>query len=104
MNLLGLFLCIGVKVFEKHTFMPFYTPVLCRNHQGNVQNAAISDASLKHATYSRKPRRTTGGQTCTWPGCGRLFRHRNIYEEHQRLHEMGIPGKLKTVYFLSQAG
>uniref|UniRef100_H2Y179 Zinc finger protein n=1 Tax=Ciona intestinalis TaxID=7719 RepID=H2Y179_CIOIN len=45
---------------------------------------------VESTSLSRKPRRTTGGQKCLWPGCGRHFRHRNIYEEHQRLHELGV--------------
>ncbi|XP_076799522.1 uncharacterized protein LOC143444226 isoform X3 [Clavelina lepadiformis] len=58
-----------------------------------------SEGYLTSQPFSRKPRRTMGGQTCMWPGCGRLFRHRNIYEEHKRLHEIGIPvSQLRKCY------
>nr|XP_039257060.1 uncharacterized protein LOC120333766 isoform X1 [Styela clava] len=51
----------------------------------------VTEENSIMAGFSRKPRRSSGGQTCQWPGCGRLFRHRNIYEEHRKLHEMGVP-------------
>ena len=68
-------------------------------HRDEEVGQSINSGTSKQTTFSRKPRRTTGGQTCSWPGCKRLFRHRNIYEEHQRMHERGIPGKQGLLYF-----
>ena len=61
-------------------------------------NVASVSAAAKQATYSRKPRRTTDGQMCTWPGCKQVFRHRNIYEEHMKMHKRGAPGEFNAVY------
>lgn len=58
-------------------------------------NANSATISAKQAMYSRKPRRTADGQMCSWPGCKQVFRHRNMYEEHMKMHKRGAPGKMQ---------
>lgn len=55
-----------------------------------------SGADLSFKFDPNKSRRDVAGFTCTWPACGRWFRHQTSFNEHQRMHNSGIPSKFKV--------